>query len=253
MTYLNNPLARLVAAAAVALLAQRADAGGPFGIDHEWSLDQGGIWARKYQTALETSVVAFEVAGSLWFGNDNELGHTLWQTVDSSVISGVGAQLLKYGFGRARPTQGNDPNAWFKGSHYQSFPSGEVTLQASFVTPFIANYAREHPWVWSLEVLPVYDAIARMKSQAHWQSDVIAGWILGSAVGYWTTTRETPFSVQILPRKRRFPSRGPVADGRPQYPTRDDIGLPMRLAFHSSDGIVDRKDLERPNPRVFPR
>jgi PAP2 superfamily len=60
--------------------------------------------------------------------------------------------------------------------------------------------AREHPWVWALEALPVYDGIARMKSQAHWQSDVIAGWALGSAVGYWTTTRDTPFSVQILPR-----------------------------------------------------
>ena len=184
----------------LALFARCADAGGPFGIDHEMSLDQSGIWARKYQTALETSVVVFEVAGSLWFGNDNELGHTLWQTVDSSVISGVGAQLLKYGFGRARPSQGNDPNAWFKGSNDQSFPSGEVTLQASFVTPFIANYARQNPWIWSLEILPVYDAFARMKSQAHWQSDVIAGWALGTAVGYWTTTRATPFSVQILPR-----------------------------------------------------
>jgi len=200
MTHLNNPLAKLVAAAAVALLAQRADAGGPFGIDHELALDQNGIWARKYSAALETSVVVFEVAGSLWFGNDNELGHTLWQTVDSSVISGVGAQLLKYGFGRARPSQGEDPNAWFKGSHFQSFPSGEVTLQASFVTPFIANYARQNPWVWSLEVLPVYDAVARLKAQAHWQSDVIVGWALGTAVGYWSTTRTTPISVEILPR-----------------------------------------------------
>jgi hypothetical protein len=200
MTILDNPSAKLVAAAAVALFAQGADAGsGPLGIDHEWSLDQNGIWARKYQTALETSVVAFEVAGSLWFGNDNELGHTLWQTVDSSVISGVAAQLLKYGFGRARPTQGDNPNAWFKGSHYQSFPSGEVTLQASFVTPFIANYARENPWIWCLEVIPLYDALARVKSQAHWQSDVIAGWALGSAIGYWTTRRNTPISVQILP------------------------------------------------------
>jgi undecaprenyl-diphosphatase len=183
----------------LALFVRCADAGGPFGIDHELALDQNGIWARKYQNALETSVIAFEVAGSLWFGNDNQLGHTLWQTVDASVISGVGAQLLKYGFGRARPSQGDDPNAWFKGSHYQSFPSGEVTLQASFVTPFIANYARENPWVWSLEILPVYDAFARMKSQAHWQSDVIAGWALGTAVGYWSTTRAMPISVQILP------------------------------------------------------
>jgi membrane-associated phospholipid phosphatase len=173
---------------------------GPFGIDHEWALDQNGIWSRNVQNGLEYGVVALEVAGSLWLGNDSELGHTFWQTVDASVISGAGADLLKYGFSRARPYQGNNPNLWFQGSGHQSFPSGEVTLQASFVTPFIANYAREHPWVWSLELLPVYDSLARLKSQAHWQSDVIAGWALGTAVGYWSTTRTTPLSVQILPR-----------------------------------------------------
>jgi undecaprenyl-diphosphatase len=135
----------------------------------------------------------------LWYGNDDELGHTYWQTLDSSVISGVAAQLLKYGFSRARPYQGDNPNAWFKGSGFESFPSGEVTLQASFVTPFIVNYARQDPWVWALELLPAYDAIARLKSQAHWPTDVIAGWALGTGVGYWSTTRAVPLSVQILP------------------------------------------------------
>jgi undecaprenyl-diphosphatase len=47
--------------------------------------------------------------------------------------------------------------------------------------------------------LPLYDAVARLKSRAHWQSDMIAGWALGTGVGYWTTTRATPLSVQILP------------------------------------------------------
>ncbi|HEY4968417.1 MAG TPA: phosphatase PAP2 family protein [Steroidobacteraceae bacterium] len=185
----------------LSLAASSAHAsGGPFGIDHEWALDQNGIWSRNVQNGLEYGVVALEVAGSLWFGNDSELGHTFWQTVDASVISGAGAQVLKYGFSRARPYQGDNPNLWFQGSGHESFPSGEVTLQASFVTPFIANYAREHPWVWSLELLPLYDSLARLKSQAHWQSDVIAGWALGTAVGYWSTTRTTPLSVQILPR-----------------------------------------------------
>jgi membrane-associated phospholipid phosphatase len=185
----------------LSLAAGSAHAGsGPFGIDHEWTLDQNGIWSRNVQNGLQFGVLALEVGGSLWLGNDSALGHTFWQTVDASVISGAGAQLLKYGFSRARPYQGDNPNLWFQGSGHESFPSGEVTLQASFVTPFIANYAREHPWVWSLELLPLYDSLARLKSQAHWQSDVIAGWALGTAVGYWSTTRTTPLSVQILPR-----------------------------------------------------
>jgi hypothetical protein len=91
--------------------------------DHELPLDQHGIWARSYQTGLENGVIALEVAGSLWFGNDNDLGHTFWQTIDASAISGVGATVLKYAFSRSRPYQGNNPDAWFKGSGNQSFPS----------------------------------------------------------------------------------------------------------------------------------
>jgi PAP2 superfamily len=182
------------------LVAGGARAGGPFGIDHEWRLDESGIWARKYQTGLENGVIAVELAGALWLGNDDALGHTFWQTIDASVISGIAALALKKTIGRPRPDQGNDPNRWFRGSCCESFPSGEVTLQASFVTPFIVDYAREHPWVWALEILPVYDAIARLKSRAHWQSDVIAGWAIGTGVGYWSTTRSVPISVQILPR-----------------------------------------------------
>jgi membrane-associated phospholipid phosphatase len=169
------------------------------GIDHEWAFDQSGIWARKYQTGLEYGVIAVEIGGALWFGNDNELGHTMWQTLDSSLISGLAADVMKRAFGRARPEQRNDPNAWFKGSCCESFPSGEVTLQASFVTPIIVNYAREYPWVWGLEALPAYDAIARLKSHAHWQTDVIAGWALGTGVGYWTTRWKTPLTVRMLP------------------------------------------------------
>ena len=183
------------------LLPSVVYAGGGFlGIDSELPLDTGGIWARKYQTGIENGVIAVEVAGALWFGNDDKLGHTFWQDIDSTVLSGVAAELLKYGFSRPRPYQGDNPNAWFKGSCCQSFPSGEVTLQAAFVTPLIVNYYKQEPWIWALEALPVYDAIARLKSQAHWQTDVIAGGLLGTGFGYWVTTRNTPLSVQILPR-----------------------------------------------------
>ena len=174
--------------------------GGPLGIDHAWALDQSGIWARHYQTALQFSVIAVEVGGALWLGNDDRLGHTFWQTMDSSVVAGIASEALKLTFSRARPNQGNDPDKWFQGRCCESFPSGEVTLQASFVTPLIVNYRKDTPWIWALELLPLYDSIARLKSQAHWQTDVLAGWALGSAVGYWSASRKTPIFVQVLPR-----------------------------------------------------
>ena len=71
-------------------LPLRAHAGDGFlGIDHELDLNQRGIWARKYQVGLEFGVIATEIGGSLWLGNDDELGHTLWQTIDATAISSV--------------------------------------------------------------------------------------------------------------------------------------------------------------------
>jgi undecaprenyl-diphosphatase len=101
------------------------------GIDRKVALDESGIWNRNVQLGLEYAVIATTVGGSLWLGNDNELGHTFWQTADATVISAVAAQGMKYAFGRQRPNAGQGPNQWFSGG--QSFPSAEVTLQASFV------------------------------------------------------------------------------------------------------------------------
>jgi membrane-associated phospholipid phosphatase len=168
-------------------------------LDHELGYDKDGLYSQSFQTGLEAGVISVEVVGALWLGNDVPIGHTFWQTIDASSIAGISSTVLKDTFSRARPYQGNNPNLWFQGSCCKSFPSGEVTLQASFVTPFIVDFSRLHPWVWALEILPVWDAYARLKSQAHWQTDVIAGWALGTGVGYWSTTRAMPLSVQILP------------------------------------------------------
>jgi len=191
----------LLLLAICALHADRLQAGGgPLGIDHEWTYDNTGIWSTHYEQDLIYGVMIFEAGGAVLLGDDNDFGHTLWQSVDASIISGVSAEILKYAFSRERPNQGEGPDKWFQGSCCDSFPSGQVTLQASFVTPIILQYAHRDPWVWLLEVLPVYDALARLKHQDHWQSDVIAGWALGTGTGYWASTRETPVMVQILPR-----------------------------------------------------
>jgi hypothetical protein len=175
--------------------------GGPFGIDHEWSYDNRGIWARPKQEVLEYAMIAFEVGGAVWEGGDSRFGHTLWQSVDSSVASGIVALALKYATSRVRPIDsGGDPNLWFKGHGNQSFPSGEVTLVSSGITPIVLEYRHDDPWVYALELLPVYDGIARMKVQAHWQSDVIAGFALGTGVGWLMHSHEgTPFVLSVLP------------------------------------------------------
>jgi membrane-associated phospholipid phosphatase len=185
-------------------------AGGPLGIDHRWAYDDSGIWRRSNQRILMDSLIGGEVLCGLWEGGQTRFGNTCWRAIDSSLIASASAQVLKYVFTRARPIQGNDPNAWFQGGSHYSFPSGEVAAVSSIVAPFVFEYGNQQPGVWALEALPLYDAIARMKVQAHWQTDVLAGFAIGTAAGYYAHQRDSPLVLSVMPHailvglRRRF-------------------------------------------------
>ena len=135
------------------------------GIDQKVDPPQdSGIWSRGNQQALERLTILTVVGGSLWFGSDDRLGHTFWQSLDSTALGAATAAVMKPVFSRARPSQTDDPGDWFQGSGHNSFPSGEVMLITTAVTPFVLEYGPEHPAVYALELLPLYDAIARVKS-----------------------------------------------------------------------------------------
>ena len=173
--------------------------GGPLGIDHRLHYDDSGIWARKYQTGLLGLMIAGEIGGAVMEGGQTRLGKTLWQAIDSSALAGVSAQGMKYAFTRSRPSQTNDPNQWFQGGSHYSFPSGEVSAVTAIVTPFVLEYRQDYPAVYALELLPAYDGIARMKVHGHWQTDVLAGFALGSLTGYYAHNRNSPFVLGLLP------------------------------------------------------
>jgi membrane-associated phospholipid phosphatase len=174
-----------------------AASGGPLGIDHRLHYDNSGIWKRGNQKALIYGSVVTVGVGALALGDHDELGDTFWRSVDAMVITGVGTQALKYTFGRERPSQTDDPDRFFH--HGQSFPSGEVAALSAAVTPFIVNYGDDHPAVYALALLPAYDAVARMKAHAHWQSDVLVGAAIGTGIGIWASHRDSPLIVGWLP------------------------------------------------------
>jgi len=169
------------------------------GFDHVVTFDESGIWNRNVQQAIEYGAIAAELTGAFWLGGDDPLGKTFWKAMDSSALGAISSEAMKHIFTRARPSQTSDSNKWFQGSGHYSFPSGEVTLVTSAVTPFIFEYGHDHPAVYGLALLPVYDAIARVKAQAHWQTDVIAGAALGTLTGYLADRRENSFILSILP------------------------------------------------------
>ena len=196
----NLNLTAMVAMAALSMFTPQAHAaGGPLGIDHEWNYDNSGIWSTSTQSTLEYSLVALELAGALWEGGDTRFGRTLWKSIDSSVAASITTEILKKGFSRRRPIDGNDPDAWFKGGSNDSFPSGEVTLISSIVTPVVLEYGHDYPAVYALELLPAYAAVGRLKTQQHWQTDVITGFAIGTLWGYYAHSRDNPFILSLLP------------------------------------------------------
>lgn len=181
------------------LVSGGVHAGGPFGIDHRVHYDNSGIWNRSDQNALLYGTIGTVLGGALVFGDNDQLGDTFWRSVDAMAVTGLGAEAMKYTFQRKRPSQTDDPNEFFAGSHAESFPSGEVAAISAAVTPFIVTYGRDHPAVYALALLPAYDAVARVKTHGHWQSDVLVGAAVGTGIGLWAAHRDSPLIVSWLP------------------------------------------------------
>lgn len=194
---------RILAALAVValMLCDTALAGGgPLGIDHRVAEDNSGIWQRKYQQDLMALMIGGEIAGAVWEGGETRLGKTFWQSIDASVLGGASAEVLKVAFSRERPSTTDNPNKFFQGNGNRSFPSGEVTAASAIVTPFVLEYRTDHPSVYALEILPVYDMVARVKVRGHWQSDVLAGFALGTGWGIYAHSRPQPLILSALPQ-----------------------------------------------------
>lgn len=177
-----------------------AVAGGPLGIDHRLHYDNSGIWKRSNQKILVAGTAVTVFGGALLLGDGDEFGDTLWRSVDAVVIGSLATDVLKVSFRRQRPSRTDDPDKFFSGGDKNhSFPSGQVTLVSAAVTPFIVRYGEDHPMVYALALLPAYDAVARMKTRGHWQTDVLAGAAVGVGFGVWSARRNSPFILSLLP------------------------------------------------------
>jgi undecaprenyl-diphosphatase len=167
-------------------------------IDHEIGYSESGIWKPGVYRDLMNTMTLAEVAGALWEGSDSRLGLTLWRGIDSQLIGAAGAEAGKRIFRRERPATENNPCVWFRDSNH-SFPSAEATNAAALITPYLLEYGEDQPAVYGLVAIPAYVGVARLRNHAHWQSDILSGWGLGAASGYYAFSREAPILVSILP------------------------------------------------------
>jgi undecaprenyl-diphosphatase len=168
-------------------------------IDHKVSYDASGAWNPNVYRDIVRALTVAQIGGAIWEGSESRFGKTMWQGIDSQIISGVTTTVGKHIFTRARPSTQNNPCLWFQGGDNDSFPSNQAAQATGLVTPYIIEYGREYPATYALLLLPLYVGAGRIKNQAHWQTDVIAGWAIGGLSGWYAHSRDTPILIKLLP------------------------------------------------------
>ena len=168
-------------------------------IDHRVNYDASGKWNPNVYRGVVGALTVAQIGGAVWEGAETRFGKTLWQGMDSEIISATTATVGKYAFTRVRPSTENNPCLWFKGGSNYSFPSGEASVAAGLVTPYILEYGSEYPATYLLALLPVYVGAGRIKNHAHWQTDVLAGWAVGGISGWYAHSRDVPILIELLP------------------------------------------------------
>ena len=139
----------------------------------------------------------------------------------SLLAYGIATPVLKFVVGRARPDAelGNHHFTPFSTSN-QSFPSGHTT-QAFAVAAVIAAHD-SHLWVKIIAYgIAGTVGLARIEQNEHWTSDVLAGAILGTAIGN---------AVVVLNRRHRRGVEGPAVSVAPLVAPRGG-GLLVTASF----------------------
>ncbi|MFZ1773387.1 MAG: phosphatase PAP2 family protein [Rhizobiaceae bacterium] len=96
-------------------------------------------------------------------------------------LSGIAVNIIKLGFGRARPKLIDSAGAWdftpfSTGYLHASFPSGHATTMGAVGAALVIWFPR---WRLPFFILALFGASTRIAAQAHYPSDVAAGFAFG--------------------------------------------------------------------------
>ena len=112
-----------------------------------------------------------------------------WNMVESTGLSMVTAYALKYTIRRTGPASTTDPNHWFGGG--SSFPSEHTTMAFAIGTVLAESGNPDYRWIRRVIGYGVGfgTAYLRLKHNAHWLSDTVAGGALGLASAHFVMNR----------------------------------------------------------------
>jgi hypothetical protein len=119
-----------------------------------------------------------------------------WNMVESTGLSLVTAYALKYAIRRPGPDSTTDANHWFSGG--SSFPSEHTTMAFAIGTVLAESGNPDYRWIRRVIGYGVGfgTAYLRLKHNAHWLSDTIAGGALGMASAHFVMNRSAEREAQ---------------------------------------------------------
>ena len=168
---------------------------------------------------------SFLIAGGFYatgyLMEDRELQAAGTDAIASLVVATAILVPLKYAFGRADPSEDLGNHSFKPLSSQDSFPSGHTTWAFTAAAAITEHYSE--PWMQVTAYgLATLVGMARLEQNVHWTSDVLAGALIGTAVGK---------AVTGLNQKRRFGAHNQVHfTAEPQFGIGYQ-GLRMSLVF----------------------
>jgi len=143
---------------------------------------------------LKDAVPALAALGGTWvYANliDSTNGRReAWEMLEAGGLSVTSSFVLKFAAGRERPNQTDDPNKWRKSG--SSFPSLHASVAFAIGSVLAESGNDDYRWLrrfLGYGAVAGFTAFERLKHNAHWLSDDVAGAALGGATAHYVMQR----------------------------------------------------------------
>ena len=163
--------------------------------------------SKDVQDAIPAAAVFVATWGYANLIDDRNGRAEAWAMLEAVGLASVSGYALKYAVGREGPDRTSDPNQWRKGGG-NSFPS--VHSSAAFAVGTVLAESGSDDYRWMRRVLGYGLGAAtgyeRLKHNAHWLSDTVAGAALGVASAHFAMNRrdrtDEETGLRVVPLER---------------------------------------------------
>jgi len=158
----------------------------------------------------DAAPAAAAVVGTWLYANliDSSDGHReAWNMVEAGGLASVTTYALKFVAGRERPDQTSDPNKWRASG--SSFPSFHAAAAFAVGSVLAESGNDEYRWIrrfLGYGAIAGFTAYERLKHNAHWLSDDVAGAAIGGATAHFVLERDAArrearknYTVSLVP------------------------------------------------------